>query len=78
MGHKILIDTREKQGWNFEGFEKCEAQEVIGLKTGDYTLEGLETSLCIERKASTGEVALNLGKKRKTFEAEMDRASQFR
>ena len=78
MGHKILIDTRDKQGLNFEGFEKCEAQEVIGLKTGDYTLEGLETSLCIERKASTGEVALNLGKKRKTFEAEMERASQFR
>ena len=78
MKHIILKDTREKQGWDFESSEKCEAQIDIGLKTGDYTLEGLETSLCIERKASTGELAMNLGKKRKTFEAEIERMSHFR
>ena len=78
MKHVILRDTREKQGWDFEPLEKCEAQIDIGLKTGDYTLEGLETSLCIERKASTGELAMNLGKKRKTFEAEIERMSHFR
>ena len=78
MDHIILRDTREKQGWDFEPFEKCKAQVDIGLKTGDYTLSGLETSLCIERKASTGELSLNLGKKRKTFEAERERMTSFR
>ena len=78
MGHIILKDTREKKGWDFEPYEKCEAMKIEGLKTGDYTLEGLETTLCIERKATTGELALNLGKKRKTFEAEVERMVQFR
>ena len=41
-------------------------------------MEGLETSLCIERKASTGELDMNLGKKRKPFEAEIERRSHFR
>ena len=78
MGHIILKDTREKKGWDFAPYEKCEAMKIEGLKTGDYTLEGLETPLCIERKASTGELSLNLGKKRKTFEAEVERMSHFR
>jgi len=78
MGHIILKDTREKLGWDFESYEKCEAMKIQGLKTGDYTLEGLETILCVERKASTGELSLNLGKKRKTFEAEVERMSHFR
>ena len=32
----------------------------------------------IERKASTGELALNLGKKKKQFEAELERMSKFK
>ena len=49
-----------------------------GLKTGDYTARGLEKSLVIERKASTGEIAMNLGQKKNAFEAEMERMSKFR
>jgi len=74
----ILKDTREKNGWNFESFDRCQTVAKWGLKTGDYTARGLEKELVIERKASTGELAINLGKKRKAFEAEIERMANFR
>lgn len=74
----ILRDTREKNGWDFESHNKVLAVAKWGLKTGDYTARGLEKDLVIERKASTGEIAMNLGKKRKAFEAEIERMSSFR
>jgi len=78
MKYVILKDTREKNGWSFKTFDKCLAVTRWGLKTGDYTARGLERDLVIERKASTGELAMNLGKKRKAFEAEIERMSSFR
>ena len=75
--HVILKDTREKNGWNFESFDRCLAVADWGLKTGDYTARGLEKHLVIER-ASTGELAMNLGKKRKAFENEIQRMCNFR
>ena len=78
MKYVILKDTREKNGWSFDAFDKCLAVARWGLKTGDYTARGLEKDLVIERKASTGELAMNLGKKRKAFEAEIERMSDFR
>ena len=74
----IIRDTREKNGWSFDFYESC--GEIIdqGLKTGDYTAQGLEEHLVIERKATTAELALNLGKKRKQFEAELERMKEFR
>ena len=76
--HIILKDTREKNGWNFESFDRCIAVADWGLKTGYYTARGLEKHLVIERKASTGELAMNLGKKRKAFDDEVHRMSNFR
>ena len=76
--HIILKDTREKNGWDFESFDRCIAVANWGLKTGDYTVKGLEKYLVIERKASTGELAINLGKKREAFENEIERMSKFR
>ena len=78
MKHIVLRDTREKSGWDFKSFDKCQAIVDWGLRTGDYTVKGLEKYLVIERKASTGEISMNLGKKRKAFEAEMKRMSFFR
>jgi len=74
----ILKDTREKTGWDFNSFDRCLAVRRWGLATGDYTARGLEKHLAIERKASTGELALNIGKELKRFEAEMERMSHFR
>ena len=78
MQYVILTDTSEKNGWSFNSFDKCLAVTRWGLKTGDYTVRGLERDLVVERKASTGELAMNLGKKRKAFEAEIERMSSFR
>lgn len=71
----IIQDTREKKPWNFEfyGFN----QIVDTLKTGDYTIMGLEHIVRIERKRSTSEIAMNLGLKSKPFFAEMTRMLNF-
>ncbi len=71
----ILQDTREKKPWDFtfHGFN----QKIQHLKTGDYSVEGYENSLIIERKKSSGEISMNLGFKRKQFDAEMKRMETF-
>jgi hypothetical protein len=78
MKYIVLRDTREKTGWDFKTHDKCRAVVDWGLKTGDYTVRGLEKHLVVERKASTGELAMNLGKKRSAFEAEIKRMDNFR
>lgn len=57
---KIIIDTREQQPWEFS---RC-ATASKKLDTGDYSLEGYEHLLCIERKKSVGEIANNIVEKR--------------
>ncbi len=69
---KIVVDTREKQGiWNFE-------EEVIvrKLRTGDYTIDGLEDFLCIERKKSVSEFSINTCEAR--FKDVLERMQQYR
>ena len=49
------------------------------LQTGDYTIEGFEKILAVERKDSILEVALNIsGKHRKRFEAAIQRLARFK
>lgn len=71
---KIFIDSREQHGWDFSFFNL--EQEVKKLDTGDYMVDGIN-HLVFERKASTGEIAINLGKKWKQFESELQRMSYF-
>lgn len=56
----IIIDTREQQPWNFPEHSTA----VKKLDTGDYSVEGLEDILCIERKKSVNEFANNIIEKR--------------
>ena len=59
---QIIVDTREREGtWTFSS-----ADEIINQKldTGDYSVVGLEDILCIERKKSISEFALNVTEKR--------------
>lgn len=74
---KILIDSREQQPFSFS-FSDCEL--VRGkLDYGDYTSELLKDRLRIERKASTGELYLNLvGKKENArFHRELEELAKF-
>lgn len=69
---RIVRDTREKTGyWEFEKFEMVNA----ALKTGDYTIQGLEDVLCIERKRSVSEVCFNITDDR--FKRELERMKDF-
>lgn len=72
----ILQDTRERTPWDFTfyGYE----QKVQGLKTGDYAIEGYEHLCCIERKRTSGEIAINLGSKKEPFMKEIARMQEFK
>lgn len=52
----IIVDTREQQPWVFDSY----ATAIQKLDTGDYSVEGLEHLLCIERKKSASEFANNI------------------
>lgn len=68
----IIIDTREQKPWDFnENFNTAHAK----LDTGDYSIEGLENILCIERKSSVNEVSNNITEKR--FKDVLDRMAGY-
>jgi len=75
--YTVIKDTREQDGWTFTEYDKCEGMSIGTLHTGDYTLKGFEDVVCIERKASASEIAMNLGKKKKAFYSEMERMRNF-
>ena len=70
----VIVDTREKQPWDLVG------GKVLGaihkkLDTGDYSIEGLEDKIAIDRKASVNELAGNINQKR--FKDELMRIKEF-
>lgn len=56
----IIIDTREQQPWDFSQY----ATAVQKLDSGDYSIEGMEEIVSIERKKSVNEFANNITEKR--------------
>ncbi len=52
----IIVDTREQQPWDFAHYATAHRK----LDTGDYSIEGLENTVCIERKKSASEFANNI------------------
>lgn len=56
----IIVDTREQQPWSFENHAVSNKK----LDTGDYSIEGLENILGIERKKSVSEFANNITESR--------------
>jgi len=68
----IIVDTREQQPWEFEHYAVAHRK----LDTGDYSIEGLEELLGIERKKSVSEFANNITESR--FKDVVMRMSQLR
>ena len=70
----LITDTREKNPWTFANQDV----QIINQKldTGDYSLEGLEHEVCIERKRSITEIANNITTKR--FSDELIRMGRIR
>jgi len=71
MTHTVIVDSKEKNPWDLESYGFSCIRK--GLKFGDYAIEGHEDLICIERKASTGEISQNLGSQRARFEKEFQK-----
>lgn len=69
----IIIDTREQLPYDFGGHPSY----IRTLKTGDYSLEGLENLVVIERKRHEEFIGC-LGNDRERFQNEIERGSTFR
>lgn len=70
----VIVDTKEKQPWTFNSFPTI-STTASSLKTGDYTIDGMEDILCIERKKSVAEFAQNITQAR--FLRELVRMKDF-
>jgi hypothetical protein len=68
----VIIDTREQQPWAFQHYAVANRK----LDTGDYSIEGLQHLLCIERKKSASEFANNIVESR--FKDVVMRMSQLK
>lgn len=68
----IIVDTREQKPWNFS----TQATASHKLDTGDYSIEGYENILAIERKRNVAEFANNITEKR--FKDVIDRLKQIK
>lgn len=71
----MIVDTREQKPWTFEDVKGVTTLRAK-LDTGDYSLEGLETRVCIERKSLddwTGTVL----RERARFYRELERMRGF-
>lgn len=75
--YHVIKDTREKNGYKFGEYENCLGTIQKRLETGDYSIEGFEHLLCIERKASVEELAHNLGQEKDRFQREIERMSNY-
>ncbi len=73
----VARDSREKagHGWTFDKEGECLGTEIYGLKSADYSVKGFEDIFGIERKATTGELSINIFEKR--FEEELKRLEEF-
>jgi ERCC4-type nuclease len=70
----VKVDTREKQPWQLVS-ARVIGRDICKLDTGDYTVEGLEDKICIDRKAAVSELAQNITTKR--FINELERIKEF-
>lgn len=70
----IIVDSREqKDCFTFDGLP----YRIKKLDTGDYSLEGYEKKITIDRKRNSGEIYMNLGSDYTRFEAELVRMSKM-
>jgi hypothetical protein len=68
----LLIDTRERTPFNFDGDEDFAAIEHTKVDAGDYTLDGMQNIITIERKASADELLNNFYENKERIMAEFD------
>jgi ERCC4-type nuclease len=74
----VIVDSRERHPFDFEGDDDFESVVHQKLNQGDYSLIGLEHLVVVERKASANEMYMNFSTKeyRDRFYAEAKRLSE--
>ena len=70
---RIIVDSREQHPLTFRKSTTVEGTVIKKLDAGDYSIEGLEHKIAIERK-SPQDLFGTLGKGHKRFKAELERA----
>ena len=73
MKLKLIIDTREQNPLCFRTSKLIEAVETKKLNVGDYSIEGYEDKIAIERKSAI-DLFGSLGKGHARFKRELERA----
>lgn len=75
---KIIRDSREKKenGWNFRASANCDGMEVRKLDVGDYSIDGYEHLIMIERK-SVPDLWHTLVQDRERFMNQLERAKDM-
>jgi ERCC4-type nuclease len=72
----VIIDSREQKPYSFASCEYIDDIIVRKLDTGDYSIDGMEDLLCIERKMTVSELAMCLTKSR--FTRELERMTNYK
>ncbi len=75
---KLLIDTREKTPFNFDGDSDFSAIEYCKIDAGDYTIDGLQGVVAVERKASADELLNNFLENKQRIYAEFARMDGYK
>jgi ERCC4-type nuclease len=78
---KIIVDTREQLPFRFENMRDGRRKVFVftrrkGLQTGDYSIEGYENKICVERK-SLQDAYQTFIHERERFVRELERMKTF-
>lgn len=73
----VLVDTREQAPLSFAQFDNWLAgTKTVTLETGDYSVEGMEALVCLERK-SLNDLVSTLMHQRERFFRELERMRAY-
>jgi len=74
----IICDSREKKPWDYSRDPAFAAQEVAALKSGDYSIKGLEDVITVERKRDANELIGNFTTDKDRLYREIDRLKEYK
>jgi DNA excision repair protein ERCC-4 len=73
----ILVDSREQKPYKFDCIVPIPTTKIVALKVGDYSIEGYQDEIGIERK-SLEDAYNTFGQGRKRFQRELEKSIGFK
>lgn len=74
----LIVDVHEKKPWIFTPDEVMINIKHEKLKTGDYSIEGFEDEVCVERKNGVAELAMWLGRNKRICNEQLTRMKHMK